>query len=233
MCENLFLLDKAPFSVPNIHILACTYDDLVDLSHPSFSRISIPPSLSSAIDKRKVEYVVGRFCAQEALKKMGIDGQVERLQDRSPQWPKTVVGSITHTKNFSMAAVGSEELWKGIGIDSETLSRDTPIEICAKQFITPNELALRGSIAQEHWMYTVFSAKESVFKALYPLVKRYFGFFDVEVTAMQHLDSRKGSLVIRLTTALGPFDPGFALHCSFLLTDEHVHTLVLSYTPST
>jgi enterobactin synthetase component D len=230
MSENpeQVLYSKPPFSIPGVHLFACSYDEhQVNLNHPPLSKILIPPSLSNALHKRKTEYALGRFCAKMALCEMGISGIVERHPDRSPSWPQSVVGSITHTRGFSMAGVGSEKKWRGIGIDSEALTRDIPIEDCAKQFISSDELNLRTEMTQKQWMYTVFSTKESVFKALHPFVKRFFGFFAVSVIDIQHIDSMSGSLLIRLDESLGPFDSGFFLNCSFSLTHSHIHTLVL------
>lgn len=218
-----------PFVIPNIYFFACTYDaDKIDFTHNSISQIAIPSSLSNVIHKRKAEYIVGRYCAQHALKMMGSCQPVDRHPDRSPKWPSSLLGSITHTRHFSMAAVGSKEKWKGIGIDTEIISPTTQIETFSEQFITPFEfdLGINSGFTHELCLYTVFSAKESVFKSLYPLVKSYFGFFDVQVISIDKIDSNHGTLVIRLIKPLPPFDENFLLSCFYLITNNYIHTMV-------
>lgn len=216
-----------PFVIPNICFFACTYDvDKIDFTHKSISEIAVPNSLLNAVHKRKTEYIIGRYCAQVALKMMGCCEAVDRYPDRSPKWPPFFLGSITHSHFFSLAAVGSKEKWKGIGIDTEIISHTSQIETFSKQFITPFELSLgiNSGFSLDLCLYTIFSAKESVFKCLYPLVKSYFGFFDVELISINKIDSTRGTFIIRLTKSLAPFDKNFLLSCSYLITKNYVHT---------
>lgn len=219
----------ALFQVTDIHFFACQYDvERIDFTHPSLSQIVIPDSLSKAIHKRKAEYAVGRYCALNALKEIGNEQIVERNPDRSPKWPPSMLGSITHTKAFSMAAVGFKENWSGIGIDTEFISPATQIESFSKQFISPAEFDLRihTGLTKEEYFYAVFSAKESIFKCLYPSVMNFFGFFDVQIVAIHTIDSSQGSFTFELTKSLYPFEEKFSLNCYYLITPHYVHTLV-------
>ena len=219
-----------PFIVPNVQFFAVNYQaDEVDFTHPCISQITIPESLSKAIHKRKAEYVIGRYCAHQALSLIGIRSSVGRCSDGSPNWPLSFVGSITHTHCFSMAAVSTSRDYMGIGIDSEIINSSINIGSFAEQFITTEEynLAIIHKFAIEAWLYIVFSAKESIYKSLYPQIKTYFDFFDVRVISLHQIDSKQGSLVAQLTTQLGCFKEGFLLNCSYLIDEPYIHTHVL------
>lgn len=219
-----------PFSVPNIQFFAVSYQpDEVDLNHPCILQIRIPESLCKAVYKRKVEYVVGRYCAQQALSLMGVEGSVGRYSDRSPKWPPYLIGSITHTHYFNMAAVGLSRDYMGIGIDSEMMIPSIEIGSLAEQFITTEEynLATIYGFTDEVWLYIVFSAKESIYKSLYPNIKRYFEFFDFKIISVHRVDEQRGTLVAQLITQLGSFEKGFLLNCSYLINEPYIHTHVL------
>ena len=219
-----------PFSVPNIQFFAIAYQpDEVDFTHPCISQIEIPESLVKAVHKRKAEYVAGRYCAHQALSLIKIEGSVGRYSDQSPKWPPCLIGSITHTHYFSMAAVGSSRDYIGVGIDSEMMIPSVKMDSLAEQFITPEEynLAAICGLPPEVWLYLVFSAKESIYKSLYPSVKRFFGFFDVKIISVHRVDMQRGILAVQLTTQLGCFEKGFLLNCSYLINEPYIHTYVL------
>jgi enterobactin synthetase component D len=219
-----------PFSIPNIQFFAITYHpDEVDFTHPCISQIEIPEPLAKAVHKKKAEYVTGRYCAHKALSLIEIDGSVGRYSDQSPKWPPSLIRSITHTHYLSMAAVGYSRDYIGIGIDSEMMISSVKMGALAEQFITLEEynLAAIYGLPSEVWLYLVFSAKESVYKSLYPSVKRFFGFFDVKIVSVSRTDTQRGILAVQLTTQLGCFEKGFLLSCSYLINEPYVHTYVL------
>lgn len=133
--------------------------------------------------KRKMEYLAGRYCAQKALEYLGVNNfNISRQEDNSPLWPQGVVGSISHTKQLAVAAV-SKKL-KGIGIDAEALISTERFKNISKMIISSQEKIL---VKKDCNLYPTlaFSAKESLYKAIYPLCKEYFGFLDASLVDIQ------------------------------------------------
>jgi 4'-phosphopantetheinyl transferase EntD len=98
-----------------------------------------------------------------------------------------VVGSITHCAGYRAAAVARADRVRAIGIDAEP---DKPLPDGVLDRISlPGEramlydLALGGlAAAGPRWDLLLFSAKESVYKAWFPLTGRWLGFEDAELT---------------------------------------------------
>ncbi|WP_248944496.1 4'-phosphopantetheinyl transferase family protein [Serratia silvae] len=71
----------------------------------------------------------------------------------------------------------------------------------------------------------VFSAKESLYKALWPIVRRFFDFSAAEVCA---LDSKEGGFALRLTEDLSASWPsGSVINGRFVFVDGYITTLIL------
>lgn len=133
------------------------------------------------IPRRRREYRHGRCCARLALAGLGYpDCPVPLGTDRAPLWPEGVVGSISHCGDSAAAAVAHRVEVGGIGLDIEqTEELDQPLVsmICRSEELErlgPGDVRLL--VAK-----LLFSAKESVFKCIFPLVQRFVDFQEVEV----------------------------------------------------
>jgi 4'-phosphopantetheinyl transferase EntD len=107
---------------------------------------------------------------------------IGRAKGRAPQWPPGIVGAITHTGGYAAAAVGRSTNYFGIGLDLERLRRGVPK--LARRILRPDEQALLSEqmeTERDAYITTVFSAKESIFKALNPATGIYLGFQDAAV----------------------------------------------------
>lgn len=167
--------------------------------------IVLPPGLANAVLKRKVEFAAGRCCAMQALQALGYGGR-ETLpigQHRAPLWPEGFVGSISHGDGQALAVAAASRDWGGIGIDIERLLDHDAAQPLVPYLMTPAELDIGSAagMSLERWLTVVFSAKESLFKALYPYVGRYFDFLDAEVCALQ---PARDALTLQLATTLSP-----------------------------
>ena len=160
-------------------------DDVSDLGR-YFPGITVPESLSRSAPARRAEYCAGRYCAMRALGECSQEhaGMIIPSGARGePLWPPGIVGAITHTRNFASAAVARASQTRGIGLDSEMVREDELGDI-AGYIAAPDEIAAlvhstgwsAGAVTQ-----VVFSAKETIFKCLYPEVGRYFDFRDATV----------------------------------------------------
>jgi 4'-phosphopantetheinyl transferase EntD len=136
-------------------------------------------AVARAVPKRRQEFATGRHLARAAMRELGLPAApVPRRADRSPAWPDGCLGSITHTNALAGVAVARAGVVEGIGIDLEESHR-VSAELHDKLF-TPTELG-RYVDAPPGWADLLFSAKESVYKAVNPIVGKYIGFHEVEV----------------------------------------------------
>lgn len=143
--------------------------------------------IANAVELRRREFVTARRCAREALGRLGYPPvPIRPGPGRDPQWPADVTGSITHCYGFRAAAVASRTVAASIGIDAEpheSLPRGVLDVVTAHSESAMLDLLTQIDSAI-HWDRLLFSAKESVYKAWYPLTLRWLGFQDVRV----HLD---------------------------------------------
>lgn len=179
--------------------------DAEQLAFLKASGIILPDTLANAVLKRQVEFAAGRFCARRVLQKLGCAEHATLAigQHRAPLWPEGYLGSISHGDGLAVAVATSSQEWRGVGIDIERILTNDAAQPLVAHLMTAAELAIGSAagLTLERWLSLVFSAKESLFKALYPLVGRYFDFLDVEVCEFQ---GAQAYLMLRLTTSLSP-----------------------------
>jgi enterobactin synthetase component D len=207
-------LDSALFpACVTVHALALDVPAEAQLA--AFADVALPPELEKAAPKRRAEFLAGRHCAQSALRTYSAifaEYVIPRGADRAPIWPAEVVGSITHTQGYAAAAVADTRALRGVGLDIERWVRPSAPANLGAHLARPGEL--ERLVAESGWseveaLTLLFSAKESLYKCLYPEVQRYFGFHDA---TMATLDIRTSSFVARLETTLTDALPaGFTL----------------------
>jgi 4'-phosphopantetheinyl transferase EntD len=152
-------------------------------------------AVRAAVAGRRNEFISGRVCARAAMLKLGYAPvAVPRGPQREPIWPHGLVGSITHCPGYRAAAVARSDLYQGIGIDAEP-HMALPDGIVDRVSM-PEEKRWLGAQANTgvHWDRVLFSAKESVYKAWFPVTKRWLGFDD----AVLQIDPQAGSFSILL-----------------------------------
>jgi enterobactin synthetase component D / holo-[acyl-carrier protein] synthase len=138
--------------------------------------------VARAAESRVREFTTGRTCARRALAQLGIEsGPILTGAQREALWPETVVGSITHCKGYRAAAVARRDRALALGIDAEL---DTPLPVGLLEFIAVKRESawIARQPCPEAWGRLLFSAKESVYKALFPVTRCWLAFSDVQVT---------------------------------------------------
>jgi enterobactin synthetase component D len=95
-------------------------------------------------------------------------------------WPDGVIGSISHAHGFALAAVARTGKSGMLGIDIERVPDDTGA-LFDSDVLTDFERAWSGSSGER--AIQIFSAKEAIFKAVYPACQRLIGYEEVELTA--------------------------------------------------
>jgi len=139
-----------------------------------------------AVERRRREFATGRACARSALERLGRRAEpILTGEHGEPLWPAGIVGSITHCAGYRGAAVaiaqGSGLL--SIGVDAEPHA-PLPERVIGRVARTEERpaLAARSDAEPEvHWDRLLFSAKEAVYKAWFPLAGRRLGLDEVSV----------------------------------------------------
>jgi 4'-phosphopantetheinyl transferase EntD len=137
-----------------------------------------------AVDKRRREFTSARLCARTALARIGVPPAPILPGERgAPTWPDGVVGSMTHCAGYRAAAVARAADVATIGLDAE------PNEPLPDGVLTtvanPEERAALAELppgAAVSWDRLLFSVKESVYKAWFPLCRKWLDFTEAEVT---------------------------------------------------
>ncbi|MBD1557622.1 4'-phosphopantetheinyl transferase superfamily protein [Vibrio sp. S9_S30] len=202
------------------------YSDL----HSQTLNVTLPHDMKRAVAKRKAEFVAGRTVARAALQSLGCTCvELPIGEHRAPVWPKGWIGSISHTDDMALAVVGLSGEVSMLGLDVENLIAETQLDSLMPMFVSAKELELlpTTTLSRQAFATLVFSAKESVFKAIYPYVKTYLEFTDSMLT---RVDMTKGEAYFTLCAqGEAEFGDALALRVSFLFEDNKVYTLVCDH----
>jgi enterobactin synthetase component D len=209
-----------------------------ELNDPEFAAacadIALPPELQAAVPKRRAQFRAGRRCARMALRALlplQPDVELVRGDGGAPIWPLGVTGSITHTDTVAAAVVARSADAASIGIDVEPIMSLARSRDVARVVAWPSEVAVARlpGFDRNGALTLVFSAKESLFKCLYPLVGSRFGFHDVRVVSV---DGRTGTFDVRLVKGLSAqWRAGMMVQGRFALAADDVHTGVCVAAP--
>ena len=151
-----------------------------------------PEKMERAVAKRRAEYFAGRYLSRLMLEDLGLAPEFIGSRDRIPLWPDGMRGSITHTKGY-VAVLGSTEGGiLGVGMDWErSIPQETWDSIHSRIASEEEEDLCPVGMDASLWGSLIFSLKESIYKALFPSVGRYFGF---EAAAIKSVDLGQGLL---------------------------------------
>lgn len=163
-------------------------------------------SVTRSVDKRRREFTTARHCVRRAFAQLGLPPTpVLPGPKGEPQWPSGIVGSITHCAGYRAAAVAQASDVVTIGIDAEPHG-PLPAGVAAVVSSATERAWLKeyAECSPEiHWDRLLFSAKESVYKAWFPLAQRWLGFKDAALT----VDPINGTFTARLLVS-GPLVHG-------------------------
>ncbi|MCW2988483.1 MAG: putative phosphopantetheinyl transferase PptA [Solirubrobacterales bacterium] len=165
--------------------------------------------MARAVERRRREFATGRDCAHRALQRLRAPaGPVLSGNSGEPVWPAGVVGSIAHCRGYRGCAVAAATDLAAIGIDAE------PHELLPEGLIEKvaggEEKGALAMLTRAEptiaWDRLLFSAKEALYKAWYPLAERWLGFEDAVLT----IDRRERTFAARLLVP-GPIVGGAEL----------------------
>ena len=145
--------------------------------------------IAHAVEARRRDYATVRSCARVCLERLGY-APVPILPGvgGAPIWPDGIRGSMTHCAGYAAAAVGSISRFSAIGIDAEP---DAPLPDGVLDLVaTPAEKARLARAQPEpdgpQWDRLLFSAKEAVYKAWFPLVGEWLDHQQAEILLHPH-----------------------------------------------
>jgi enterobactin synthetase component D len=189
-------------------------------------QVDFPAQLDTAVASRQLEFVAGRAASQRALLGAGFGGraQLSVSGTRRPLWPEGFVGSISHSHGVAWAAAAPRTRLEAIGIDMERLLEDEVAAQIAPSVMGEAELeaAQRSHLRLGLYVTLLFSAKESLYKCLNPLLDIEFGFHDL-VSGPIEQDTERIELQLG-TTLASDFHAGRKFEVRFSVQDTMVWT---------
>lgn len=154
---------------------------------------------------RRDEFSTGRHCAHQALlaANAGLPRDIAMGRDREPCWPNGIRGSISHTKELAAAVVADASGGRSLGLDIE---RQQVLEPGVTSIIAGEEelrnisvflwQSLQNNPGWQSGNNTVtslpqlaaclaFSAKESIYKCLFPVHREWLDFKQVSIELLE------------------------------------------------
>lgn len=136
-------------------------------------------AIANSVISRQLEFAAGRQLARRLLRRLG-HPQTDPIPvgaGRAPDWPEGFVGSITHCRELCLVALSPVHQVRSLGLDVEPEEavepRLDPVLFDERE---------RRQLPADHGRTMAFCAKESVFKAIYPLARVHFDYRDVTVS---------------------------------------------------
>lgn len=174
------------------------YDDSL------FTEYSVVPPIMTypTATKRHAEYLSGRIAAQTLLTERQTHEKIMQSAERIPIWPNGWNGSISHTEYCAIAVLANQNKGYTIGIDMEKVNPEALEEI-SEEITQENEREIlkKSKLCYNSALHIAFSAKESLYKALYPQVNTFFGFETAKIT---NINTQNKTFCLELTQTLAP-----------------------------
>ncbi|ALL16624.1 enterobactin synthase subunit EntD [Enterobacter asburiae] len=178
--------------------------------------------LLNAGRKRKAEHLAGRIAAAHALGAINERAIPGIGPSGEPLWPEGVSGSITHSGAQAMAVVVRHQDAL-LGIDCEAILPDREAREIQDGIVDAQEaMYLTHSGYPFALALTLaFSAKESLFKALFPKANTYMGFEWARVTELT-----EKTITLALSNPAGDYPEGKRFILIWQNNDTSVFTLL-------
>ncbi len=198
--------------------------------------LTLPEDLQRAVAKRQAEFIAGRVAACDALQAVGATPQMLAVgKHRAPRWPQGVVGSISHNENLALAVAqrvdsGVDALLLGVDVESRIDDRSLPA--IQSTIATAQEAVILAlvSLNAAQRVTTLFSAKESLFKALYPRVGQYLECLDSRLLTWDEANGRLTLQLVQRAAELAGCAWEFEVH--YLWDEQRVITLAQCHASS-
>ena len=166
----------SPFSNPSVAFTLVSAKDLDGFQLHPLEQEALGDAVSL---KRRHDFTLGRAAARKSLSQIGfpVVSPVLRGEQREPLWPVGIVGSISHSGPYGVAVAAWQQDVPALGVDIQKIEERYTDELIAR-FADPDEFdwVLSDPEKRTERAVRLFSAKESIFKALYVLRRVWFAF---------------------------------------------------------
>lgn len=134
-------------------------------------------AIADASPRRRYEFSTGRWLARQALGQLSLPrAAIPAGSMREPIWPCGVVASLTHSRDICVVAMSRAGTFRGVGIDIEIAEAVdlglAPSLLCADESRVFDSSEL---------LRLAFSAKEAVFKSLFPRHRELVDYREVAI----------------------------------------------------
>ncbi len=155
-------------------------------------------AISRAIPARRDEFAAGRHAARTAMVALGRAAvSIPMAPDRAPEWPAGLTGSITHADGLALAAIAPLTHVRAIGLD---LEKDAPLDGDLWQAILLDQerawLETLPEPRRAQYAMRIFSAKEAVYKAQYPVTGAFLEFTDITISYGENDDAFSAEFMV-------------------------------------
>lgn len=205
--DHPFIAELSAVALPQLHTTArqCRFlpAHFSPALYPLF-KIDYPFAGASVAAKRQAEFLAGRCAARLALQCAGLgSGVPARGEDGAPVWPAGVWGSISHSAGVALSAVSRDGF---LGLDFEPLASPGIVADLSPMVADAGEWELLHTLPRQRAFTLVFSLKESLYKALYPQLRRYIDFREIRLL---EVDLGRGEALCKPRSALAlALEPG-------------------------
>ena len=144
-----------------------------------------PSHIADSCLSRRAEHHFGRRAATAALRELGpCDADFNSVgvgRFGEPMWPIGIVGSISHCDHAAIAAVARRSQYSGVGVDIEIVVSVEQAATLARTVVNERETLVLTESTCSSWdtctlTTLTFSAKESLYKSVFPFVRSTFDF---------------------------------------------------------
>ncbi|AOA57305.1 4'-phosphopantetheinyl transferase family protein [Acinetobacter larvae] len=175
-----------------LHYVALQHNENIAL-HKLYQNLNInmPNNIQKSATKRQCEFLIGRIAAKYSLSHLNYrqDFTIYKGKGGEPLWPEHIIGSISHAMYNSTSGVAiaytTRDKRKIVGLDIEIKNHNGVFlsnKLTLNQFLNKLEIKyVKDFITQESHIYLLlFSAKESLIKAIYQRYLFFVRFRDIQ-----------------------------------------------------
>ena len=226
-----FISQSQLFHIPGkqVYLCACKFD-VNEYSQELYEQLGIylPEKIKSASIKRQAEFLAGRYAAAMSLRLLGYEcNSIPVGEHKAPQWPDGVKASISHSDSVAVCLATSTFEYNFVGIDVESIVSSQVCNQIKHQIITETESVNLSAtkISDECALTIAFSAKEALFKAVYPYVKCYL---DFKSSIIEKLNSSSVALKLALPKGCScTCIDGELIHCHYFCYQKMIITMII------
>lgn len=161
--------------------------------------VDLPEAIRRCAPRRQAGFAAGRQAARDALRAAGLReaGCPGIGADGLPDWPEGWLGSISHSDRIAAALVAPRHGARLLGLDVERIvAAEVAAQIAPE--ILPEHAPGASGLPPALEVTRAFSAKEALYKALYPLTRQFREFSAAHV----RWHAGAGAAPLRITLVL-------------------------------